>query len=108
MQTNTTDDSGRCGSACNDVLGPLPARWYCVSRDGLAALCLDEANAKDMAAQCDIAYPRHAPHRAVLLGDVAAERERCAKLCEHMEDNESFPSGWGPVAYACADAIRRA
>ena len=60
----------------SEELGPLPARWYCVSRDGLATLCLDEASARDMAAHCAHDYPRQAPYRAVLLGDVTALRER--------------------------------
>ena len=62
----------------SEELGPLPARWYCVSRDGLATLCLDEANAREMAAQCAHDYPRQAPYRAVLLGDVTALRESMA------------------------------
>lgn len=47
-------------------------RWYSVTRDGLACLCLDEANARAMAAQCDRDYPKHAPHKAMQLVDAAA------------------------------------
>lgn len=53
-------------------------RWYSVTRDGLACLCLDEANAREMAAQCDRDYPQHAPHTAMILGDVTA-------LCAEVE-----------------------
>lgn len=60
------------------TLPPLPARWYCVSRDGLATLCASEQNAIEMAADCARDYPRQAPYRAVLMCDVAAERERHA------------------------------
>ena len=52
------------------------ARWYCVSRDGLAMLCLNEHNAHAMAAQNATHYPNQAPYKAVALGDVVAERER--------------------------------
>lgn len=51
-----------------------PARWYCVGRDGLATLCKDEADALANAKGADVLYARQAPHRAVMLGDVAAER----------------------------------
>ena len=60
----------------------LPPRWYVVDRDGLATLCKDEEDAKNTAADVRVAFPRRRPYRAVLLGDVAAERERCAKVCE--------------------------
>ena len=58
------------------TLPPLPARWYCVSRDGLATLCASKQNAIEMASDCARDYPRQAPYRAVLMCDVAAERER--------------------------------
>ena len=74
---------------------PLGQRWYCVSRDGLATLCLNEANAREMAVQCAADYPRQAPYRAVQLGDVAAERERCAKLAE-----TSHPHDWAFIGAA--------
>ena len=60
----------------------MTPRWYCVSKDGMATLCHDETDALATAIACDRMYPAQAPHRAVLLGDVLAERERCAKLCE--------------------------
>ena len=56
------------------------ARWYCLDRDGVAMLCNDEDDARAQAAENDLSWPVRAPHRAVLLGDVAAERARCAKL----------------------------
>ena len=63
----------------NEGLGVgAKARWYCVSRDGQAMLCLNEHNAQAMAAQNDTDYPNQAPYKAVALGDVAAERERWA------------------------------
>jgi hypothetical protein len=74
-------------------------RWYCVSRIGIATLCVDEEDARANAEQCDVAWPAGGPHRAVRLVDaveverlravivdvvadakaaVAAERKRCA------------------------------
>lgn len=49
------------------------ARWYCLDREGLAMLCKDEADARAEAADNDKAWPSRAPHRAVLLGEVAAD-----------------------------------
>lgn len=54
------------------------ARWYCLDRDGVAMLCKDEADARAQVIESDDLWPARAPHRAALLGDVAAERERCA------------------------------
>jgi len=43
------------------------ARWYCLSREGLAQLCADKADAIKTAKNSDIVWPRGAPHRAVQL-----------------------------------------
>lgn len=56
-------------------LEPLAPRWYCVSADGMATLCKDQEDAQANARHCDLAWPKGAPHRAVLLGDVAADTE---------------------------------
>ena len=62
---------------------PVVGRWYFVANDGAATLCVDEADARESAAEADIAFPRMAPHRAVqlvpadqLAAAVAKERER--------------------------------
>ena len=64
---------------------PVVGRWYFVANDGAATLCVDEADARESAADADIAFPRMAPHRAVqlvpadqLAAAVDAEREKCA------------------------------
>lgn len=80
--TNESTPPQTVGS--NLRLGQLPARWYCVNRLGVATLCVDESDAKANAANCDNMYPAYAPHRAVLLGDVSAEREQSASLCESI------------------------
>jgi hypothetical protein len=81
----------------------LPPRWYVVDRDGLATLCKDEEDAKNTAADVRVAFPRRRPYRAVLLGDVAAERERCAKLCDAVAVDDM--TGYG-IASDCANKIR--
>jgi len=58
------------------------ARWYCLDRDGVAMLCKDEEDARAQVIENDACWPGRAPHRAVLLGDVAAERERLIKAVE--------------------------
>lgn len=110
-------------------LPPLPARWYCVSNDGRATLCTCERDALENAARRDalenaasqnVDLPRSAPHRAVMMGDVAAERERCAAICDvrsadHWHDYKDRASphrGDGRAEAAsdeaeeCAKAIR--
>ena len=70
---------------------PVVGRWYFVANDGAATLCVDEADARESAAEADIAFPRMAPHRAVqlvpadqLAASVAAERERCAGIVNEL------------------------
>lgn len=75
---------GPLGLASNDWLGPVLERWYVVSREGLATLCKDEADARRYAPECDRMYVRAAPHRAVLLGDVAAERDAVTAAQEEL------------------------
>ena len=67
------------------------ARWYCVSRDWIATLCVDEEDARANAAHCDQAWPAGGPHRAVQMVDsahvtdlLAAERDMCAMECWHL------------------------
>jgi len=59
--------AGPDGSELSEGLGQVPARWYCVSREGLATLCKDEADAHETVAGCDKSWPRGGPHRAVQL-----------------------------------------
>lgn len=93
-------------------MSDLPERWYCVSSYGIATLCKDEEDARATARHCDLAWPKGSPHRAVVLGDVAAavaqERERCAKLCENAA--RTWLKVMSPEVVFClkatADAIR--
>jgi len=78
----STDDLSAAdrGSGLSDQLGQASeARWYCLDRDGVAMLCKDEEDARAQVVENDDCWPQRAPHRAALLGDVAAERERCGR-----------------------------
>ena len=70
---------------------PVVGRWYFVTNAGAATLCVDEADARESAAEADIAFPRMAPHRAVqlvpadqLAAAVAAAREKCAGIVNEL------------------------
>ena len=74
-----------------ETAAPVAGRWYFVTSDGAATLCDDEADARESAAEADIAFPRMAPHRAVqlvpadqLAAAVAAEREKCAGIVNEL------------------------
>ena len=57
----------------DDRLGAgAEARWYCVSREGMATLCVDEADAQMNAVSEQLTYPRSGPYRAAQLVDASA------------------------------------
>lgn len=79
------------------------ARWYCIDGIGRTTVCASEDDAKDIAASSFVQWPHLGPYSAVQLVPVddlrgllerldaaeklvseaaAAERERCAKLCD--------------------------
>ena len=67
------DDHSAVGSLVERPVRPAAeARWYCLDRDGVAMLCKDEADARAQVIEHDDCWPRRAPHRAALLGDVSA------------------------------------
>jgi hypothetical protein len=66
---NTTSGAAVATPVDQPVRPATEVRWYCVNRDGLATLCLNEQDAHEMAAECDIDFPRGGPHRAVRLVD---------------------------------------
>ena len=74
-----------------ETAAPVVGRWYFVTNDGAATLCVDEADARESAAEADIAFPRMAPHRAVqlvpadqLAAAADAEREKCAVIVNEL------------------------
>ena len=64
-----------------ETAAPVVGRWYFVTNDGAATLCVDEADARESAAEADIAFPRMAPHRAVQL--VPADQLAAAVAAAH-------------------------
>ena len=82
------------------------ARWYCVSREGLATLCKDEADAHETVAGADKSWPRGGPHNAVQLVDAAAVEAALAlwprdcRLCA----NYTTASGGCVSVLRCVDS----
>lgn len=69
----TEDRTPAAGAPVERPVRPAAeARWYCLDRDGVAMLCKDEDDARAQVLDNDDCWPRRAPHRAALLGDVAA------------------------------------
>lgn len=50
-------------------------RWYCLSIDGAATLCVDQADAVETALDADIAFPHCAPHRAVQMVELLRKED---------------------------------
>ena len=62
----------------------MVGRWYMVTKDGMATLCEDQADAEKEAKAADIDWPHSGPHRAVQLVpavDIAALKGQRAVLC---------------------------
>ena len=111
--------------------GPQP-RWYSVNNMGMATPCADQADAENVASDCDTEWPRQAPHRAVQHVEVSAlDTERTArsglahrkavqeavrealqeaqKACENLPAPDSCSgverSLWDVATMACAEAV---
>lgn len=93
--------------ALTEGLGLVPERWYVVSVDGRATLCADEADARNVERECNTLYPRHGPHRAVFLGDVAAERERCGRLVHTLSVSTEFSDEQSALIYGIEHEVKR-
>ena len=60
---------------------PQTPRWYCVNNMGMATLCADQADAEEVASDCDTQWPRQSPHRAVQLVEASTlDTERTARI----------------------------
>ena len=75
-----------------DELPPLPEPEHPADTDGCTYACLEGFSAEQM--------------RAYALQAVAAERERCAKICEQADEDGEGPDCWGWHAKDYAKAIR--
>lgn len=62
---DTPEKYRRVDAACRRIW--IPPRWYCITRDGAATLCVDQADALAVAADEDLRNPESGPHQAVLL-----------------------------------------
>lgn len=108
MTSDTTLPPADAGQLDQAVRPASEARWYCVGRNGIATLCADQQDAKSVAFESDAQWPREAPHRAVQLVDIAAlaaERERCAKVCEEVATWAG--STWRKAGLDCAEWVRK-
>lgn len=98
----TTQTPPRGSSEIEQPVQPaIESHWYTVANDGRATLCANEQEAVESCPKLDVYWPHRAPHKALLLGDVAAERERCASICDELAR-----VGDSRDAAACAAAIR--
>ncbi len=79
----------------------LPPRWYCVDKYGVAMLCKDEDDAKASVIENDDCWPARAPYRAVLLGDVAAERSANTLALNHADKKSDLISRLQDEADLC-------
>lgn len=63
----------------------MVGRWYMVTQDGMATLCVDREDAEAEARKADMAYPRNGPHRAVQLVEAQAGARPTPAHIEAME-----------------------
>ena len=85
-----------------------PPRWYCVNNMGMATLCADQADAEMTAKDCNIQWPRQAPHRAVQLVEVSAlDTERTARIAAQVE-NEALKAERARSGLAHRKAVQEA
>jgi hypothetical protein len=103
-----SDEPTPAKARLNDELGPdapAPVRWYCVSRDGLATLCKDEADARATARGSDQAWRTAGPHRAVQLVDAAEVQRLRARVLELEAVHEDASGEVLAERERCADEI---
>ena len=75
-----------------------PIGWYCVSREGMATLCADEEDAKQVAAESFVAYPQNGPYRAVQLyahPSPATDRAEVLRLADEMTTHAAMATHIG-------------
>lgn len=66
-QLDAIGAGGVSGPLMGQPQAPLGGRWYMVTHDGAATLCIDEEDAQAEAVQADRNWPRMGPHRVVKL-----------------------------------------
>jgi hypothetical protein len=61
-----------------------PAHWYSLSREGIATLCADERDARQVAADSELSWPAGRPHRAVQLAPASPAPDRAPLTAEQV------------------------
>lgn len=88
------------------------SRWYMVNKDGMAALCADQADAEQEAKNAQEAWPHMGPHRAVRLVEAsqaftAAEAAGWLPIETAPKDGSAVlvhPPTWDDSARTCSVA----
>ena len=81
-----------------ETAAPVAGRWYFVTNDGAATLCVDEADARESAAEADIAFPRMAPH---LVTQLVSASQLAAAVADEREKHQE-----NSLMAECMDMVR--
>jgi len=68
------------------------ARWYCLSREGMATLCTDEEDAKEVAAESWVAWPQNGPYRVAQMVDADTAESLRTALTELRDRIKAHPA----------------
>ena len=68
------------------------ARWYCLSREGMATLCADEEDAKEVAAESWVAWPQNGPYRVAKMVDADTAESLRTALTELRDRIKGHPA----------------
>lgn len=68
------------------------ARWYCLSREGMATLCTDEEAAKEVAAESWVAWPQNGPYRVAQMVDADTAESLRTALTELRDRIKAHPA----------------
>lgn len=96
----------RAGNVSHNAAPVAHARWYCVTNYGGATLCTSRDDAAEVAAEQDIAVPRHGPHRAVMLAEVQPAQVPLHEDVLYLMADECETPAWGEW-YSDLDALPR-
>ncbi|HOF31416.1 MAG TPA: hypothetical protein PK441_11255 [Burkholderiaceae bacterium] len=99
--TDANNKPAVVGQVERPVRPAAEARWYCLSREGMATLCTDEEDAKEVAAESFVLYPQNGPYRAVQMVDSAHVTDLLAALqwyADGMHFDKASPDAWDTVS----------
>jgi len=90
---NTPDHRPAVGGPVERMVRPgAEARWYCLSRDGMATLCTDEEDAKGVAAESWVAWPQNGPYRVAQMVDADTAESLRTALTELRDRIKGHPA----------------